>query len=772
MYAVIYKKIFIVLPTEPPTTPANASNEGQIFSGTNNSLWQSTKESTSVPVIKWQIVPTYPPEPPSRNATSSDVGVEVTASDGSIWTGVSSGGSGLTWQSSGTTTNESLTVVTGGASCSSSGAKGRSDFGFEDPGNPSIIIYNEYTCQDTPLTYSWQFVRRRKLCATCPPETHTYLGDQCLCDSNVYELKNVTEIETTYYWKKIKDDSTLILEANSIIKDVSVNITKRAYEMDTGSVEGFIEQDIDEPFIFELKDDDDKSIYSGFIKNWKWENGLARFNIEDFRTTIDTDVILDYSHGDTDFRLYKIFEKVTNAIESGSFLYGFNIPVDEIDTVSIGDYSDQYIIVNALKFLKTYLSYYNYVIDKHFDYNLNKVMFTFRKQDSNTINIHLDDFIHEKTKNDIKTNQVMATIQFQTIYEVDSEWQETTQIAWETAAIENKSTIMAEELPALEGYTKDHIIRLIKNVHFTTITESQYNALDNKLEEVIDIPSGQGGGTQQGLWDVQDMDGYTGVISPNAEIIFMNPNPNQGITNPPPIEGISCNIDSSIYYAYYYIDWATGKNYLMYLANCNGFIEVSCPTNAPSSSVINSLLDAKDYEYNTGIKIQYRDSNGMECGNFTYVKVYSTDIEYYSKGGTVVVPRPTTLANKVYSLGSDNNIYEGKPPSDLMIYPIKREIFEAETLAKAQVDAIYSLVNNRWNENIIIDSKLSPADLKDVPLLQQIKVFDKNGDIKILPVSEITVKVHKSLSYMIKLGFKKELFTQIYKSDTSQGVLK
>ena len=72
------------------------------------------------------------------------------------------------------------------------GAKGRSKYGFSDP-ETMETTYFEYTCQAATVTYSWQLVRRRKLCATCPPTTHTYLGDQCLCGSNVYELKNVPE---------------------------------------------------------------------------------------------------------------------------------------------------------------------------------------------------------------------------------------------------------------------------------------------------------------------------------------------------------------------------------------------------------------------------------------------------------------------------------------------------------------------------------------------------------------------------------------------------
>lgn len=765
MYAVIYQKLFKQLPTEPPTTTASASNEGQIFSGTNNSLWQSTKESKSIVTRKWVEITVPAAIPPSRSATSSDVGVEVTASDGSIWKGMRSGGWDRTWQYSGSTTNESLTVVTEGVSCAVVGAKGRGNRGLSDPGNPDIKYYTEYTCEGSQATYSWQLVRIRKTCGTCPPTTQTFLGDQCSCADAVYELKDVPEIRTTYYWKKIKDEATLTLEANELVRDITIDLTRRTYDADTGSIEGFLETDIEDPFIFEIKDDQDKSIYSGFIKNWKWADGTARFNIEDFRVVLDTDIILDYSHGDNDFRLSMVYEKVADQVKSsaGSFLYDFIIPTDLIDTVAIADYSNQYIIVNALRFLKTYLSYHNYIIDKVFDYNQNKVVFTFRKQISDSVEIRLEDFVHEKTKTDIKTNRVVATIQFKTIYDVDSEWMQTDEIAFITAPTEKKSSLYGNDLPPLDGYDADHVLRLLKNPYFKVITQAQYNELPNRQTASIILTSGT---TVYGEFysvDKQDVQQDT-IISIN---LFNNP------LAPLYEPGNVCSLEPDaalfLYYSNPYrpnepVEWSYMK--------CDGYVQYPCPINAPTLAQVNSNFNVMNYEYGTGLRIVFQDSNGQACANPIYVQTQSDNIEYWTKGGTLIIPRPETLASKTYSLGLDNNIYEGVPPSELMIYPIKTEMFEAETLAKAQVDAIYSLVNNRWNENIIIDSTLAPAEVHKLELLQLVRVYDKNGDSKLLPVSEITVKHSLNRTYKVKLGFKKELFTQIYKSDTSQGVLK
>lgn len=774
-YAIIYGKKKDELNLSPPAIPATSSNYGQTATGTYNSVWKSERRTIINTRKIWQYAIHLPAQQPSRNATASDVGSHITASDGSIWTGKAQG-SGLVWRA---TSPQEYSTVEGVAilnqPCSVEGAKDSTPYGIS-PGPGTPLQYSVYICTNT-TTYSWEFVKIRKDCSVCPPPSNAdneTLGDECACGNLVYRVVEQEYSTFEYYWKLVSDRFHFAVEQKANIKIESFDITSRAYDNDTGSVVGANDEDISEPFMFELRNIQNEHIYSGFIKNWKYKDGKINFNVVDFRTVIDTDILLDYSHGDDDFRLFKIFEKVATQISQNSkqLIYNFNYPVDEVDTRFIADYSSEYIIVNALSFLKVYLGYYNYVIDKEYNHETSSLIFTFRKQSEEATEIKLEDFYHDKVKNDISTNQTIATIKFQTIYEVDSEWQETTQIVWETAAIEDKSTIMAEELPALEGYTKDHIIRLVKDVHFTTITESQYNALDNKLEEVINIPSGQGGGTQQGTWNVQEMWGSSNV-PPNAVPITINPY--QGGTITPPTDGTSCSMDSSIVFAYYYVDWNYGKTYLMYLANCNGYIAVKCPVNPPDLSVINSLFDPKDYAYDTGIKIQYRDSNGMECGNFIYIKVHSTDIEYYSKGGTVVVPRPNNLASKRYSLGLDNNIYDGFAPDNLTIYPIQTRIFEAETLSKAQIDAVYHLISNRWNENIIITDYKVPIEISKLRILDIVKVYDKDDVYKTLPISEKILRYNKSnLTRQIKLGFKKELFTQIFSTDSQKdkGVLR
>lgn len=769
-HAIIYSRDKLPIQPQPPSIPASAENYGQIARGTHNSTWRSSLRTVIKTKRMWEVITPNPAVPPNRPATADDVGVHVTSQDGSIWTGKQiTSGSTNRWVALGTYSSTPGIAIEN-APCQVVGAIEAGPFGMDDgTGN---IRYPLYRCEagQPAISYTWEFVAIRKPCRECPPTNTTLdlVGTECACSDIVYKLKEVEYSEFEYYWQLISDESILTVKPSGIVKLENFDITLRAYEDDNGSITGAIDQDLDDPFMFEIRDDKENQIYAGFIKNWKFDNGIVKFNIGDFRTVLNTDIILDYSDGDSDFRLFKIFEKVTNQVKINSrqLLYEFNFPQDEIDTKHIASYEGQYIIVNAQAFLKVYLSYYNYVIDKRYDYARNMLVFTFRKQASTLEEIRLDDFEHEKTLNDIKTNRVVATIKFQTIYEADTEWTAVDKIAWDTAASENKSTLMAEELPPLEGYSKDHVIRLAKGVHFKAITAAQYNALEVKHEVRIPLTSGT---TILGeVVEHPDTKDYP----PDKIIPVIINYPGQPI-NYPPAAGQACSTTNEFMYVYYYIDPSTGWYEIYGIYTCEGYTQYSCPITEPTLEQIEEKFNVKDYELEAGLKVSWQDSNGQDCGLYTYVQVWSDQVEYYKKGGVRIIPRPDTIATKVYSLGADNNIYEGNAPERLTLYPVQTKIFENETLAKAQIDAVYHLVANRWNENIILTDQKRPLDLSKLQLINLVRVYDKNGAFKDLPISERMMTFSKGhLTRKIKLGFKKELFTQIYKSDSTQGVLK
>lgn len=115
-----------------------------------------------------------------------------------------------------------------------------------------------------------------------------------------------------------------------------------------------------------------------------------------------------------------------------------------------------------------------------------------------------------------------------------------------------------------------------------------------------------------------------------------------------------------------------------------------------------------------------------------------------------------------YWLGNDNQIYYNTIPTDKKIIPVVTKYYESEFLSDAQFKGVFDLVNSRYIEYIILtESTNIPIDIKDLVLYEMVTVYDANGDVKTLPVSEIE---WTQSGYKVKLGFKKTLLTEIIKN--------
>jgi hypothetical protein len=156
-------------------------------------------------------------------------------------------------------------------------------------------------------------------------------------------------------------------------------------------------------------------------------------------------------------------------------------------------------------------------------------------------------------------------------------------------------------------------------------------------------------------------------------------------------------------------------------------------------------LDPNDYDLGVPIKITY--PFGTE-----YYKVILNTQELSD-----------TIQQTHYYLGLDNDIHVDSILEANQIYPVKTKYFEDEYFAKAQFNALWELVNSRYNENVILDKVNAPVDITAYNLFDMITIYDSNGDSKELPVSEIRWTQD---SYKVKLGFKKERFTDIVKEVT------
>jgi hypothetical protein len=151
-----------------------------------------------------------------------------------------------------------------------------------------------------------------------------------------------------------------------------------------------------------------------------------------------------------------------------------------------------------------------------------------------------------------------------------------------------------------------------------------------------------------------------------------------------------------------------------------------------------------------------------------YIKAYVVEEElyyYFKSKGAVYSPRPI-LPEIEYNLTSDNDIVLGEiTEENKRIYPIKTIIFEDNYLESAKFKSINELLKSKYSEVIEItnDKVYNPIDFEQLELFTNIDIFTDNGFYKRLPIAEKEINFENSARIgIIRLGFKKTLFTQIF----------
>ena len=203
------------------------------------------------------------------------------------------------------------------------------------------------------------------------------------------------------------------------VNNTTYDLTQRVYDNDSFSAEGISNIDINDAKIAVLNDDNGDYQYACFVDSIKPDNDKRTIKGLDFKTLWDTEVLLDYTPENSfDGKLSAIFEKIKNLVFNdvdvavNTIPVQVNIPTDETDTTeTYGSYQGTYQFVNAYKFLKCYLKYYEYNIETKFDISEGKIVFDFVKCTS-VVSVNLSDFIHELTTTSTATNKTVATIKY------------------------------------------------------------------------------------------------------------------------------------------------------------------------------------------------------------------------------------------------------------------------------------------------------------------------------------------------------------------------
>lgn len=266
------------------------------------------------------------------------------------------------------------------------------------------------------------------------------------------------------------------------VTNIEYTAAKRVFDFGSAAIAGKCTFKIDRPLIYAINDTRGRQKFAGFVKNVKQDDKTEKveFTGDDFKRVLDTEIILDFTNdANPDFTWSGIMTKVTNAVKQtkdpfiSTLNLQFIIPSDTTDTKVIADYSKQYMVVNALQFMKVYLSYFNYYIADYYDVVQDSLIFEFKKMSSQLVSLKLKDFTHEKTTADIKVNKVIATIAHNTVEEAAS-WEDSDSAYYNAQLASNKASIIASDLPDPNGYPTGFALRKVAGLQYQQVTEGDY----------------------------------------------------------------------------------------------------------------------------------------------------------------------------------------------------------------------------------------------------------------------------------------------------------
>lgn len=198
---------------------------------------------------------------------------------------------------------------------------------------------------------------------------------------------------------------------------VTYELTQRVYDPDTFIAEGASSDNFSDAKVAVLKTAEGNYVYSCFVDNIATDKVLHTIKGLDFKTIFDTDILIDYTQGDFDGRLSKIFEKAVKLVtlDPDSVInkipVDVTIPTDNTDTTLVFGTDEFYRVINAYKYLQGYLKYYEYNIETRFDEQNGRIKLEFVKTESE-VDINLADFEAALQTNSDVINKVIATIAY------------------------------------------------------------------------------------------------------------------------------------------------------------------------------------------------------------------------------------------------------------------------------------------------------------------------------------------------------------------------
>lgn len=627
-------------------------------------------------------------------------------------------------------------------------------------------------------------------CVTCPPTGTASPYSYCTCTIGYQRWYRYIPDTYVYSWTKVQDGYPEII-FGGIIKEIIEDVTIRTYDKDTSKFEGLADEALQDPLIFVLKEDDGTYVYSGYVNSWSQNEKVCRFKGLDFKTILDTEILLDF-YADwvgVNLEISTILEKVFDSFDANQPEVIFNVPTISTDTTYIANLLGQVFTTNALKFIKVYLVTAGVFLACSFNEINKKIEIDVTSTDQ-VATIHLNDFVHESTMTDTNTNKCIATIKpGGDVEDTDLyKWLRSNQEYYDSRAANMKSvetgfTIDANQFIVLT--TSDVVVNNISGDYYLEIRINNTN-----LQKIAAWSSG--GTPRYWFWIPYHPDMIyssrvdrdpnsisrigVGILNPLSDIIFETQRYSGN-----PANGKDLYLQDNDYTDFGQ-GWFEGYiNNITLPTDTYIRIRIALKGN-PAAGFANSIVqktiianpevigNRQDFITYLASNIQNQDWYLRpqvvipDDGTMPYgyaVKTTDGSIDkYWQLGQVPKEPKPVPTRN--YYLGKDNEIYEEFISPGNQIFPVKQKIIEEEFFYKAQFNAVYELVNSRFNRNIIVldNSKVNPLELSNLGLNAQITVYDKLNNVAILPVSEIEIRNGKK---SVKLGFKKIFLTEVIK---------
>jgi hypothetical protein len=485
------------------------------------------------------------------------------------------------------------------------------------------------------------------------------------------------------------------------------NITRKVFDLDVSNFEGSCDEDITSGLIFVMNDKYGNKEYSGFMKSivQDEDTGYVSFKGEDFKKILDTEVFV------------------------GGFAINFS-----------SSQSTNYTLYNLMEYIMG-------LVENQAS-SLFTLNFTFPGL-SNSIattefNIFDGSYFYTNVLNFIKPYSSYYGFYIATDYDIANK---TIDISFVSSSVERD--IRLEDFIFDQTYSAVKVNHTVARIKFDTSLKGQL-AL---------VPS------TQAYYDAQAADNKTAVTDFAWFIDITDLPEGYAIKN---TRTSSRYISGTLYPYYteeYYVVakadnvWVRSWDFYFVGLGAGAQLTINATTGYDSGSPTIEYPQgyiADDYPVGTAIKIDYPYASPYE----DFFDMYFVCVPYSQAVSGVI-------EEKHYYLGLDNEVYEETITSTNQIYPVVTKYFEDDYIAKAQFNAIWELVNSRYNENVILDKVNAPVDITTYNLYDMITVYDSNGNSKELPVSEIRWTQD---SYKVKLGFKIERLTDIVKEATGTKI--